>query len=208
MSSPRACVGSVRSISRFSAQPCRFSYATNITKPSLVQTPLSVCLSAVFLFLFKSSSLSSVLSHILTLQETEIISKYQSYHASIHHHRICSRISSSSSSTSPLPLRPHQELYRHRGRLRLWMVCLQHRLQHRQQEHAQRIPLPLVSLCLSIGRLCSLHAFAMGNQAPPSTQSFWKSLSRPPPRGILPHSRPRLRLRFILPNGRFLRPRG
>ena len=95
----------------------------------------------------------------------------------------------------------HVSAWTENGRALLAVVFLQHRLQRVQQEHAERIPVPVVDFNLAVSRDVDLDARRLGDWDSRETESVENVSDCRFTGGVFPHGRTRLGVRVVFKDG-------
>ena len=95
----------------------------------------------------------------------------------------------------------HVSAWTENGRALLSVVFLQHRLQRVQQEHAERLPVPVVDFHLAVSRDVDLDARRLGDWDSRETESVENVSDCSFTGGVFPHGRTRLGVRVVFKDG-------
>ena len=95
----------------------------------------------------------------------------------------------------------HVSAWTENGRALLSVVFLQHRLQRVQQEHPERLPVPVVDFHLAVSRDVDLDARRLGDWDSRETESVENFSDCRFTGGVFPHGRTRLGVRVVLKDG-------
>lgn len=95
----------------------------------------------------------------------------------------------------------HVSAWTENGRALLSVVFLQHRLQRVQQEHAERLPVPVVDFHLAVSRDVDLDARRLGDWDSRETESVENVSDCRFTGGVFPHGRTRLGVRVVFKDG-------